>query len=291
MTRANRCQTGNGKRTKKIKEKRKKKRPPKPQLFIIPTLYHNNLPIVDLSLYALIAARNCHQWVHAVGTMRNIQRQLVGKWDNQPCLACEKTLLDEKMWHDIPGRGGTCNIECQYMILISNWIKKGTPIKATWQRAVMATAKIEGMLPEEIRTIKNNPPEPIKLNWDAEPVINFLKPEEFYKHYQNLAPTREKQEQWLAQLNTKLCCHCLILSNFKYCDDCDLIYNPPPCMIYSILEEEEPISSCASESELLINRNSDFDNDDENNDSNSKPDLNYKQYIALPDLSKEQELK
>ncbi|KAG9289289.1 hypothetical protein G9A89_007850 [Geosiphon pyriformis] len=94
--------------------------------------------------------------------------------------------------------------------------------------------------------------------------------------------------------------------NFEYCDNCDLIYNPPPCMIYSIPEKEKPISSCASESELLINCDPDSNNDDENtgsssvpngndgennSDADSKPDLNYEQYIALPDLSKEQELK
>ncbi|KAG9295303.1 hypothetical protein G9A89_021234 [Geosiphon pyriformis] len=64
-----------------------------------------------------------------------------------------------------------------------------------WQ---MAIAKIEGVSSEEIRTIKNNPPEPIELDWNAKPVINFLEPEEFHEHYQNLAPTREKQKQWLA---------------------------------------------------------------------------------------------
>ncbi|KAG9307376.1 hypothetical protein G9A89_017205 [Geosiphon pyriformis] len=219
--------------------------------------------------------------------------------------ACRETLLNEGMWNDILGRGGMYDVFCQYTILISNWVKKKTPIEATWRRA-MAITKIEGALPKEIRTIKNNPPEPIELDWDAEPVINFLEPEEFHEHYQNLAPTREEQEQWLAQLNTRLCCHCLIPSNFEYCDDCNLIYNPPPCMIYTIPEEEKPISSCASESELLINCDSDFDNDDKNtssssiqngNDnkddpnSDSNSDLNYKQYIALSDLSKEQELK
>ncbi|KAG9300168.1 hypothetical protein G9A89_010578 [Geosiphon pyriformis] len=245
----------------------------------------------------------------------------LGKWDNQPCLACGETLLDKEMWHDIPRYRGMCDVKCQYMILISDWVKKGTPIEATWQRTVqrldscshnddkiwrMTTAKIEGTLPEEIWTIKNNPPEPIELDWDAEPVINFLEPEEFHEHYQNLALTRKEQEQRLAQLNTKLCRHCLIPSDFEYCDDCDLIYNSPPRIIYSIPEEEEPISSCALESESLINRNPDSDNDDKNNgssfvqndnndknnsDSDSKPDLNYEQYIALPDLSKEQELK
>ncbi|KAG9286075.1 hypothetical protein G9A89_022752 [Geosiphon pyriformis] len=68
--------TENGKRTKKIKEKGKKKRPLKPPLLITPLLYYNNLSIVNLSLYASIVARNCCQWAHAVRTMRNIQWQL-----------------------------------------------------------------------------------------------------------------------------------------------------------------------------------------------------------------------
>ncbi|KAG9301477.1 hypothetical protein G9A89_006574 [Geosiphon pyriformis] len=166
----------------------------------------------------------------------------------------------------------------------------------------MAITKIEGATPKEIRTIKNNPPESIELDWDAKPVINFLEPEEFYKHYQNLAPIREEQEQRLAQLNARLCCHCLIPNDFEYCNKCDLIYNSPLCIIYTIPEEEKPINSCASESESPINHDSDSDDDNENtgfsfiqngndnkNDSNSN--LNYEQYIALPDLSKEQELK
>ncbi|KAG9291548.1 hypothetical protein G9A89_021967 [Geosiphon pyriformis] len=191
----------------------------------------------------------------------------VGKWDNIPCIVCGETLLNEGMWNDIPGRGEMCDVFCQYTIFISNW--------------QMAIAKIEGVLPEKIRTIKNNPPKPIKLDWDTEPVINFLEPEE-------------------------LCYHCLIPSDFEYCDDCDLIYNPPPCIIYTIPEEEKPISSCASESESLINRDPDSDDNNkntgsssvqngndnkDNSNSDSNSDLNYEQYIAIPDLSKKQELK
>ncbi|KAG9299348.1 hypothetical protein G9A89_013996 [Geosiphon pyriformis] len=214
-------------------------------------------------------------------------------------------------------------MSCQYTILISNWVKKETPIEAAWKRAMqqldnclhnddkiwrMAISKIEGATPEEIREIKNNSPEPIKLDWDAKPVINFLEPEEFHEHYQNLAPTREEQKQWLAQLNTRLCCHCLIPSDFEYCNECNLIYNLPPHMIYTIPEKEEPISSCALESELPLDPNSNSDIDDNNNDkntsssfvqngndnkddpnSNSNSDLNYEQYIALSDLSKKQD--
>ncbi|KAG9299637.1 hypothetical protein G9A89_020808 [Geosiphon pyriformis] len=63
-----------------------------------------------------------------------------------------------------------------------------------WQ---MTLAKIKEATPEEIKTIKNNPPKPIELNWNPEPVINLLDPEQFYKHYQELAPMREEQKQML----------------------------------------------------------------------------------------------
>ncbi|KAG9302894.1 hypothetical protein G9A89_022310 [Geosiphon pyriformis] len=118
----------------------------------------------------------------------------------------------ERMWNNIPGHGGTCDMLCQYMILISDWVRKKTPIEAAWRRAVqqldscshdddkiwwMALAKIEGAMSEEIKTIKDNPPKPLELNWDAEPIINLLDPEQFHKHYQELALTREEQKQQL----------------------------------------------------------------------------------------------
>ncbi|KAG9297564.1 hypothetical protein G9A89_007639 [Geosiphon pyriformis] len=167
----------------------------------------------------------------------------------------------------------------------------------------MTLAKIKGVTPEEIKTIKNNPPEPIKLDWNPEPVINLLNPKQFHKHYQKLASTRKEQEQCLEKINTQLCNHCLIPYDFQYCNECNLIYNPPPCMIYMILEEKEPISNCASESESIFNPNSNSNNNnDENNGfssaqncnkniSNSDSNLNPEIYIALSNLSKEQELK
>ncbi|KAG9304371.1 hypothetical protein G9A89_019933 [Geosiphon pyriformis] len=74
-------------------------------------------------------------------------------------------------------------------------------------------------------------------------------------------------------------------------------------MIYTIPKKEEPINSCASELELVYNPDSNSNNDDDKNtgsssvqydneninDSDSNP--NYEQYITLPDLFKEQELK
>ncbi|KAG9303934.1 hypothetical protein G9A89_005844 [Geosiphon pyriformis] len=74
-------------------------------------------------------------------------------------------------------------------------------------------------------------------------------------------------------------------------------------MIYTIPEEDKPMSNCASELESIFNPDSNSDNNnDENtgssstqnsnkNNNNLNPDSNSETYITLPDLTKEQELK
>ncbi|KAG9288704.1 hypothetical protein G9A89_004323 [Geosiphon pyriformis] len=203
-----------------------------------------------------------------------------------PCIfeSCGETLLDEGMWKDNSGRG------------------RGTPINDIWKRALrhlekylhdedeiwrMAYAMSKGATTEELREIKDNPlslPEPEYVQ--TFDVFDNVEddPKKFHEHYQRLALTREEQEERL----------------------CELIYNPPPRIIYMIPEKKEPISSCTSELESPLDSDSNSNNDDNNNglssiqngnnnnnDSNSDPnfDTNYEQYIALPDLSKEQELK
>ncbi|KAG9306656.1 hypothetical protein G9A89_004203 [Geosiphon pyriformis] len=113
----------------------------------------------------------------------------------------------------------------------------------------------------------------------------------------------EEQEQWLEEINTQLYNQCLISCDFQYCNECDLIYNSPPHIIYTIPEKEEPISSCALELESTFNLNlNSNNNNNKNNDSSSIQngnknyddsnfDSNPEQYIVLLNLSKKQELK
>ncbi|KAG9292200.1 hypothetical protein G9A89_023920 [Geosiphon pyriformis] len=174
----------------------------------------------------------------------------------------------------------------------------------------MANAKVKDATPNKILEIKNNHPEPVDIIRIPNPDTFMDKetdPENFHEYYQNLAPTREEQKQCLEQLNTRLCDHCLIPYDFQYCNECNLIYNSLPRMIYTIPEEIEPISSCASKLESLFDPDSNSDNDNNkntgsssvqignnnNNNSNSNSNFNpkYEQYIALSDLSKEQKLK
>ncbi|KAG9295182.1 hypothetical protein G9A89_006163 [Geosiphon pyriformis] len=90
---------------------------------------------------------------------------------------------------------------------------------------------------------------------------------------------------------------------FNYCNECNLIYNPSPCMIYTIPKEKEPISSCTSKSESMFNPDFNSNNEDDENTGSSSAqygnekiydsdsNLNPKIYIVLSDFFKEQELK
>ncbi|KAG9286474.1 hypothetical protein G9A89_014640 [Geosiphon pyriformis] len=105
-------------------------------------------------------------------------------------------------------REGTCDTLCQYTILISDWVNCGTLITTAWHQTLdhlNVNAKVENATPNEILEIKNNPPKPVDIICIPNPdafMDEETDPEDFYKYYQNLAPTREEQEQHLEQLNT-----------------------------------------------------------------------------------------
>ncbi|KAG9289000.1 hypothetical protein G9A89_015549 [Geosiphon pyriformis] len=184
-------QLGGGRKAIKKKEKERKKtnlkpiKPPKPA----PVAGENPIqPTPDQSHCIFLSNMHTHYYCKPCHHERYGYPKCQDKWDNELCLAC----------------GGTCDALCQYTILISDWVSHGTPITAAWHQQ-MANAKVEDALPSEILEIKNNSPEPMDIALVLNP-DTFLdlenSPEEFYEHYQNLAPTREKQEQCLKEINT-----------------------------------------------------------------------------------------
>ncbi|KAG9288991.1 hypothetical protein G9A89_015540 [Geosiphon pyriformis] len=178
---------------------------------------------------------------------------------------------------------------CQYTILINNWVCKGTPIDNAWKRALIAYVKAEGTTTSKLLKIKNN-------------LLTLSEPK-YVQTFNVFALTREEQEQYLKEINTQLREHCLILCDFQYCNEYNLIYNPPPYIIYTIPEKNKPISNCTSKLESTFNPDSNSDNDDDKNNSSSSAqnsnkiydalnsDSNPKTFITLLDLTKEQELK
>ncbi|KAG9301861.1 hypothetical protein G9A89_004540 [Geosiphon pyriformis] len=174
--------------------------------------------------------------------------------------------------NNVPGRGGTCNKACQYTILINDW--------NTWKRAfnkLDASTKAKSAMPEEIREIKDNFWTP-KYNEPNYSVDNFFMddPDAFQNQYQELVPTQKEQEQRLADLNTKLCDHCLILCYFQYCNKCDLMFNLLPRILFSITKLPE-----SEEKEVLITKNMSFQDPTEDTETEhlAKKKINIKEGI------------
>ncbi|KAG9289973.1 hypothetical protein G9A89_010279 [Geosiphon pyriformis] len=159
---------------KREKEKKKRRKRSHYQLPVTPLIhiyYHNYQAIVDQSLYALIVAKNCHQWAPAVAMMRNTRQQL----SFIAVHALSNALEDQN-------KRGTCDETCQ-----------------------IASVKAEDATTSKLLEIKNNP---LSLP-ESEYVLMFhvfgnIKDnlEEFHEHYQQLAPTQKEQEQWLEEINT-----------------------------------------------------------------------------------------
>ncbi|KAG9287728.1 hypothetical protein G9A89_004131 [Geosiphon pyriformis] len=169
--------------------------------------------------------------------------------------------------NDVPGRRRTCDEACQYTILINDWVRKKTPIKNAWKRALnrldgyphddhkiwrMASAKTENATTKEIREIKDNPWMPEYIGPDY-PEDDFFTddPDTFRTDIRN----------W-PQL---------------YCDECDLMFNLSLRILFPITELPEP------EKEVLITEDMLFQDPIENTKT--------EQYLTYSDLSKELELK
>ncbi|KAG9292610.1 hypothetical protein G9A89_006982 [Geosiphon pyriformis] len=88
----------------------------------------------------------------------------------------------------------------------------------------------------------------------------------------------EEQKQRLADLNTKLCNHCLISCYFQYCNKCDFMFNLPPRILFPIAKLLE-----SKEKKILITKDMLFQDPTKNTET--------EQYFTYLDLSKELELK
>ncbi|KAG9292866.1 hypothetical protein G9A89_016228 [Geosiphon pyriformis] len=55
-----------------------------------------------------------------------------GKWDKTPCLTCGKKLPEECNWINVAIRRGVCDQICQYALLISKKVRRGTPFDAAY---------------------------------------------------------------------------------------------------------------------------------------------------------------
>ncbi|KAG9301722.1 hypothetical protein G9A89_016793 [Geosiphon pyriformis] len=59
-----------------------------------------------------------------------------GKWDKILCLTCREMLPEECNWIDVAMRGGVCDQTCQYALVISKKVRRGTPFDAAYNSAL-----------------------------------------------------------------------------------------------------------------------------------------------------------
>ncbi|KAG9287440.1 hypothetical protein G9A89_023812 [Geosiphon pyriformis] len=123
-----------------------------------------------------------------------------GKWDKEPCLACGEPLPRGCDWNDLPGRGEMCDTTCQYTILICDWIRRGTPFEAVFNRALKRLQHYPHNEDELYNTAQAKSAEVA----DEVTSYNMFDP----------------QEQYLAQINTYLCENCLIPCQNQCCEEC-----------------------------------------------------------------------
>ncbi|KAG9289796.1 hypothetical protein G9A89_015376 [Geosiphon pyriformis] len=129
-------------------------------------LFHLNAKTVE---------RNSHSWEHRSCQMKTTGHEHI---ITANCAIANATDIQS-------AKTRTCDASCQYTILISDWM------------SYLTNAKVQGAMFSEILEIKNNLLEQIDIilipNPDA--FLNIeTNSEDFYKHYQNLTPTREKQK-------------------------------------------------------------------------------------------------
>ncbi|KAG9294164.1 hypothetical protein G9A89_021523 [Geosiphon pyriformis] len=168
---------------------------------------------IQISIKVLITETIQYQALHAqVSAMcgyfktQHTKEPLI-EFENTPLLPTIETyqiLSDEGLWNDVPDRKEICNKTCQYTILINDWVLHSAKSKKS---------KKICLYPNTI-----------------DPITSPKK----------LALTQKEQEQRLTDLNTKLCDYCLISCYFQYCDECNLMFDPPPRTLYPINKLLEP---------------------------------------------------
>ncbi|KAG9306844.1 hypothetical protein G9A89_005745 [Geosiphon pyriformis] len=168
------------------------------------------------------------------------------KWDNTPCLICGEILPDEGLWNDVPSKGRTCDETCQYTILINNWVQKETLIKNAWKQALNRLNEWQVPRPKASHPKKY---EKSRTILECLNIMDLITPRMIFSQMTQMH-FRTNIRNWLANLNTKLCNHYLILCHFQYYNKCDLMFKLPPRILFPITKLSEPEEEYLAYSDL-----------------------------------------
>ncbi|KAG9289343.1 hypothetical protein G9A89_007904 [Geosiphon pyriformis] len=185
------------------------------------------LPKEEYENHTCYYCKACYRerWDHLIKRSR--------KWDNTPCLICGNMLPEEYNWINVAMRGGVCDQTCQYVLSISEKVKRGTPFDAVYNSILnklyyyphdakmifdLAMALINKATQENVRQMKES--EYIAYTFKITGYNYEDKVEVYYQIASYIYPTKKAQAQWLEQMNIKLCEKCIMPCNEQWCPEC-----------------------------------------------------------------------
>ncbi|KAG9305104.1 hypothetical protein G9A89_007744 [Geosiphon pyriformis] len=136
------------------------------------------------------------------------------KWDNTFCLTCENMLSEECNWIDIAIRGKICDQTCQYVLSISEKVKRRISFNTAYNSALnklyyyphdtemifeLAITLINGATQENVHQMKEA--EYIEYTMELAEFDYKDKVEIYHQIASHIYPTKEAQIQQLEQMN------------------------------------------------------------------------------------------
>ncbi|KAG9285585.1 hypothetical protein G9A89_008562 [Geosiphon pyriformis] len=163
-----------------------------------------------------------------------------GKWDNTSCLTCEDMLPEECNWIDIAMRRGVCDQTCQYVLSISEKVKRETPFNAVYNSALnklyyyphdaemifdLAMALINRATKKNVCQIKEA--EYIEYTMELAGFDYEDEVEVYHQIASHTYPIQEAQIQQLEQMNIRLCEECIMPCDEHKNDENEIEFGEP----------------------------------------------------------------
>ncbi|KAG9291132.1 hypothetical protein G9A89_013004 [Geosiphon pyriformis] len=142
-------------------------------------------------------------------------------------------LPEECNWIDIAMRKGVCDQTCQYVLSISEKVKKETPFDAAYNNALnklyhyphdammifnLAMALVNEATKENVHQIKET--EYIEYTIELAGFDYEDEVEVYHQITSRTYPTKKAQAQQLEQINIKLCKECIMPCDEQWCSEC-----------------------------------------------------------------------
>ncbi|KAG9288859.1 hypothetical protein G9A89_012188 [Geosiphon pyriformis] len=157
--------------------------------------------------YISLKYKDCHKILSSMGACISPEEE----YENHTCYYCKAyILLEECNWIDVAMRGGVCNQTCQYALLISEKVKRGTLFNEAYNSAFN---KLYHYL-HDAKMIFNLAM--ALINGATKKDVHQMKEAEYIKYTMELAGFDYEDEQ----MNIRLYEECIMSCDEQWCSEC-----------------------------------------------------------------------